>query len=230
MHFEWGWAGLREAGRQADVVVVVDVMSFSTTVTVAAERGVLVHPHRAHDPYAARVAERLGAVLAGPRGAGVSLSPASMTGLEAGRRVVLPSPNGAALSLEAARSGATVVAGCLRNASAVSQFLAGHGGRVVVVAAGEKWRDGHDRFAVEDLLGAGAVMSAMAPDLLSSEARVAVGAFQAAAADLEPLLRSCTSGRELVARGADDDVTWAAALDRSPVVPVLRDGSFRPLA
>ena len=229
MHLEWNLAGLREGGRQADVVVVVDVLSFSTSVVVAVEQGVTVYPYRSRDSYAVRVAARLGAVLASPRPAEVSLSPPSLARLPAGSRVVLPSPNGATLALEAAATGATVVAGCLRNAAAVSRFLSEQQRRVVVVAAGERWRDGTFRVATEDLLGAGAVLAGVPDADVSAEAKVAVNAFRSSRADLEPILRSCTSGRELAAVGSVEDVLWAARLDASPIVPVLRDGAFVPL-
>ena len=229
MHLEWGVPGLREGGRLADVVVVVDVLSFSTAVAVAAAGGVDVHPVRAADHYAVKVARRLDAHLAGQRGTGVSLSPSSMVRLPPGDRVVLPSPNGAALCLEAASGGATVVAGCLRNASAVAKWLSGRERRVVVVAAGEQWRDGTPRVAVEDLLGAGAVLAGLPDDVLSAEARVAADAFRAGRARLEETVRTCTSGRELAARGFPEDVAWAADVDASPVVPVLVKGAFRAM-
>jgi hypothetical protein len=44
----------------------------------------------------------------------------SLSSIAAGTRLVLPSPNGSELSHLAAAAGATVVAGCLRNASAVA--------------------------------------------------------------------------------------------------------------
>ncbi|MCU1474327.1 2-phosphosulfolactate phosphatase [Amnibacterium sp.] len=102
------------------VVVVVDVLSFSTAAVVAAEAGVLVAPA----PSAAPSAPSAGALVAGPRGSGrPSLSPGSMRGLPAGTRVVLPSPNGGALASAAAAAGATVLAAGVRNASAVAQEL-----------------------------------------------------------------------------------------------------------
>lgn len=230
MHLEWGRAGLREGGRLADVVVVVDVLSFSTAVAVAVAAGVTVYPLRATNAsaYATRVAERLGARLAQARGEGLSLSPPSLAALPAGERVVLPSPNGGALCLDAAATGATVVAGCLRNAAAVGAWLGRKEQRVVVVAAGEEWRDGTPRVATEDLLGAGALLSSLPSEALSAEARVAVEAFRGSRPELAAILRGCTSGRELAARGYPEDVEWAADLDASPVVPVLVDGAFRP--
>ena len=228
MHLEWGRPGLREAGRQADVVVVVDVLSFTTAVAVAAQREVLVHPIRPGERYAASMARRLGAHLAGTRGAAVSLSPPTLARLGPGERVVLASPNGATLALEAASTGATVVAASLRNAAAVGRWLGGHQRRVVVIAAGETWRDGQPRTAVEDLLGAGAVLSQFRASSLSAEARVAAEAFRGSEPELEAILRGCTSGRELAALGYVDDVVCASELDGSPVVPVLVDGAFRP--
>ncbi|MFP5317273.1 MAG: 2-phosphosulfolactate phosphatase [Acidimicrobiia bacterium] len=229
MHLEWGRAGLREAGRQADVVVVVDVLSFTTAVTVAAEHDVVVHPIRPGEPYAASVARRLGAHLAGKRGAAaVSLSPGTLACLDAGERVVLASPHGATLALEAAATGASVVAASLRNAAAVGRWLGDHQRRVVVIAAGETWRDGAPRTAIEDLLGAGALLSHFPAATVSAEARVAAEAFRGCRGEMEAILRGSTSGRELAALGYVEDVICASQLDASTVVPVLADGAFRP--
>ncbi|MGH9280511.1 MAG: 2-phosphosulfolactate phosphatase [Acidimicrobiales bacterium] len=228
VHLEWGRDGLREGGRLADVVVVVDVLSFSTAVTAAAESGVVVYPLRENDDYGPRVADKLGAHLADRRGGPASLSPRSLAQLPSGDRVVLPSPNGGRLALEAAAAGATVVVGSLRNASAVGAWLSGRPRRGVVVAAGEQWRDGSPRFAVEDFLGAGAILAA-AGHTLSAEAQVAADAFVAARPNLAAILHSCTSGRELAARGYSEDIRWAADLDASSVVPVLTDGGFRAI-
>ncbi len=228
VHLEWGLAGLRDAGRQADVVVVVDVLRFSTAVAVAVAAGVEVYPLRHADEYAPKVAARLGARLAGERVIdGVSLSPPSLAGLAAGTKVVLPSLNGAALCLDAASTGATVVAGSLRNATAVGEWLAARERRVAVIAAGEQWRDGSPRWGVEDLLGAGAIFAAVPEHALSAEARVAAAAFRESRGRLAQILRSCTSGRALAATGSRADTEWAADLDASPVVPVLMDGRFQ---
>lgn len=221
MHLEWGLTGLREGGRLADAVVVVDVLSFCTAVAVAVERGVEVYPHRSADAYAPKVATRLGARLEDD---GLTWVAGLAAGLAAGEKVVLPSRTGGALCLEAAATGTTVVAGCLRNASAVGSWIARRAGRAVVVAAGERWREGSPRWAVEDLLGAGAILAALPDDGISAEARVAAAAFRASRDDLAEILRTCTSGR--LAR----DTAVAAQVDASPVVPVLIDGAFRPAA
>jgi 2-phosphosulfolactate phosphatase len=231
VRFDWGLVGAQASGADADVAVVVDVLSFSTTTTVALDAGATVVPLPWRDDRAEAVAREHDAVLAVGRsreGSGrVSLSPASMRAhAPAGRRVVLPSPNGATIAHALADGGATVVAGCLRNAAAVAGWIRQVGASVVaVVAAGERWPDGSLRPAVEDLWGAGAVLDALGPADLSPEAQAAVGAF-AAVGDIGRALHDCASGRELVTIGFAADVDIAAERDASTVVPVLRDGVF----
>jgi 2-phosphosulfolactate phosphatase len=105
----------------------------------------------------------------------------------------------------------------------------GVGGPVGVVAAGERRPDGSLRFAVEDLLGAGAILTALG-GRPSPEARAAVAAFLDAAPDLPATLASCTSGRELVARGLAADLDLAAEHDVSRTVPRLAGGAFTQLS
>jgi 2-phosphosulfolactate phosphatase len=239
---DWGPTGAEAVASDAEYAVVVDVLSFTTTLTVAAERGLRVHPCRWRDERAASYAAERDAVLAvgrlEAREAGeagrtaVSLSPAAMASVSGVERVVLPSPNGSAISVGLADGGATVVGACLRNRAAVARWLAPRlvdGARVGVVAAGERWPDESLRPAVEDLWGAGAVLAALV-DLgatdLSPEARVAEQAFRAVADRLPDQLRACASGRELVDATFGVDVDVAADLDVSDVVPVLRGGAF----
>lgn len=222
---EWGRAGLAALAGRCDALVIVDVLSFSTCVEVACGRGAGVVPVALRDRAEAEAeAARRGAVLAGPRGAGgVSLSPPSLAALAPGARVVLPSPNGAALS--AAAEAPVVIAGCLRNASAVARFLAARAGAVGIVAAGEHWPDGSLRPALEDLLGAGAIASALGGGL-TADAEAARDAFEGARSGLAERLAACRSGRELIDRGYRGDVTCAAEHDVGRAVPLLRDGCY----
>lgn len=224
---EWGTVGLRAAPGGA-VVVVVDVLRFSTAVEAASGRGAAVYPHAWRDDSLVVRAGRLDARIADGSGA-LSLSPLSLLDLSPGERVLLPSPNGAACALVAAGLGAAVVAACLRNASAVAAYLAGLDRDVAVIACGERWRDGSLRPAVEDLLGAGAVLSALG-GRLSPEASAAVAAFHEARDGLEDALIRCVSGRQLLASGRRADVSYAAQLDASTVVPVLDGDRFCALA
>jgi 2-phosphosulfolactate phosphatase len=170
-----------------------------------------------------------GALLAGSRReVGPSLSPASLLLLEAGTRLVLPSPNGSTCCALAAAGGATVAVGSLRDRRAVAAWLqrVRGNGPVGVIAAGERWPSGALRPALEDLLGSGSILSLLEPDGQSPEARVAVAAFAGVAADLGGLIRESGSGRELLERGFEADVRLAVELDTTGRVPVLRDGVF----
>jgi 2-phosphosulfolactate phosphatase len=234
VRFDWGPTGARALVADAgpgDVAVVVDVLSFTTTLTVAVERGIAVYPFPWAADEAPAYAEAHGAVLARGRREGlatgaVSLSPKSFEDVGDLERVVLPSPNGSAISFALFEAGVTVLGACLRNASAVGRRLADSRGRISVVAAGERWPDGSLRPAVEDLWGAGAVLAGLGAGGASPEARAAIAAYGAVRGDLASALSDCASGRELVAAGFADDVEIAADHDAAVVVPVLRDGAF----
>lgn len=257
---EWGPVGAESlvtyaAERGPVVAVVVDVLSFTTAVSVAVDGGMTVWPYRWKDDSAAGFARGHDAVLAlGRRAAaaqgGMSLSPKSIQD-SAGSvgRLVLPSPNGSTISALLEGAGAVVAAGSLRNRSAVGRWvikrldaLATAAGRegplgdpaVVIVPAGERWPDGTLRPAVEDLWGAGAVVDAIVsklehragPMLLSAEAAVALAAWSWVTDRVRPSLEACASGRELIDQGFGDDVQIAAEVDVSDHVPVLVEGAF----
>jgi 2-phosphosulfolactate phosphatase len=239
VRFDWGPTAASHLSGSGGHAVVVDVLSFTTTVAVAVERGIEVYPYRWRDETASEYAAARGAELAvgrseSGRSGGVSLSPASIARAEGVERLVLPSPNGSTIAHLLGGGGATVIAGALRNAGAVAGWVAERLADapeqgVVVVAAGERWPDGSLRPAVEDLWGAGAIISALTRSgltELSPEARAAAAAYEAVD-DLRANLLSCSSGRELAAGGFTEDVLIAAAVDASRAVPVLHKGCFR---
>ena len=234
VHLEWGPQGARVAA--GTVAVVVDVLSFTTAVSVAVDRGTEVLPHP-WDGDAAALAAREGAVLASPRGAtGPTLSPGSLRDLApAPPRLVLPSPNGSRISDDLLDGGATVVAACLRNAAAVARWITAMHPRaaVTLVPAGERWPDDTLRPAVEDLWGAGAVAEHLGRACgagLTPEARSAAAAWREVGSSARDALHTCVSGLELAGMGFAGDVDVAAEVDTSEVVPVLLDGRFRGTA
>ena len=224
LRFEWGPRGVEMLAPVSDAVVIVDVLTFSTAVVVAAARGAAVFPYRWNDETAAEYAESRDALLAAPRGeARYSLSPDSLMALPERSRIVLPSPNGATLSL--ATGSTPTFAGGLRNARAAAAAARSCGPRIAVIACGERWPNGDLRPSLEDHIGAGAILAHLDGDA-SPEGAAAVSVFEAARSRLPETMRACVSGRELIDWGFEDDVAVAAELNRDDVAPRLRDGAY----
>ena len=226
---EWGIEGKRIFDGRVGAIIIVDVLSFSTCVDIAVARGASVHPFAyGNHNVAEEFAMSLGAEIAGPRGNSgyrYSLSPGSLSTIAAGARLVLPSPNGSAIS--ATPRSAHVLAGCLRNVSAVAKKATAlsEGRSIAVIPAGERWADGSLRPAIEDLLGAGAILHALGLPC-SPEAEVARLAFLGIRGCLAELVRGSVSGEELIRRGYPGDVDAAIEYDVSAVAPLLLNGAY----
>ena len=223
---EWGLHGVETLAPISDVVVIVDVLSFTTCVDIATANGAVVFPYRFKEESARDFARVRGALLAGPRASSnpFSLSPASLLAIPAGARLVLPSPNGSTLSLA---TGATpTLAGCLRNSRAVAAYASTVGAQVAVIPCGERWPDGSLRPAVEDLIGAGAIITRLAGSK-SPEAQTAQAAFESSQPDLPRVVFACASGKQLALRGFQLDVGHACRLNCSDSVPLLRNAAYR---
>lgn len=224
---EWGEQGILHLAPISDVIVIVDVLSFSTCIDIAISRGAIVFPYRWNDGSASDFARSINAEVAAKRGVSrYSLSPDSLLAIDPGTRLVLPSPNGSSLSL--ATGGTPTLTGCLRNCRAVALAAMQYGPRIAVIPAGERWLDGSLRPAVEDWIGAGAILHYLDPSgNLSPEAQLAVAAYRGVRRSIATLIRQCGSGRELIERGFGQDVGLAADLNVSRGVPTLVDGAYR---
>lgn len=244
MRFDWAREGLRSIAPGAGVIVVIDAISFTTTVERAVSEGLEVQPFPGLRAEAEHIAAAGGfgdARLAGPRGGtGVTLSPSSMTAENVAafgaRRAVVASFNGSRLAADAAAFAVPVLAASLRNRTAVARWILdhqqalGHRVRVAVVAGGEVRDDETVRFSVEDLVTAGAVIDALGAlgiDACSPEAAAACAAYTGLARATRHLFTAAVSGVELREDGQGADVDLAAQVDVSETVPVLLDGAFQ---
>lgn len=226
LRFDWGPAGIERLAPHVGTLVLVDVLRFTTAVETAVSAGALVYPYQWRDATTAQYAESLGAIAAERRAPGSpSLSPPSLAVLAPGTRVVLPSPNGAVCTLRAAELGPVVAAGCLRNAAAIAAWLRTAPRPAAVIGCGEVSPDGTLRPALEDLVGAGSILS-RAAGRRSPEADAAVAAYQQLRETLRESLCECASARELLALGWNDDVVWSLEENSSDSVPVLNDGCY----
>lgn len=228
--FEWGLDGLLELMPISDIVVIVDVLSFSTCVDIATGLGARVYPYRWKDDRAGEYARQKEAILATKRSekGRFSLSPQSLLSVRSGEKIVLPSPNGSALSMSV--KGVQTVCGCLRNAKAVAAYCLRNGERISVIAAGERWHaSGNLRVAMEDLIGAGAIIKFLGTKL-SPEANYARKTFEHHVSNMSTTIKHCSSGRELTERGFQEDVDLAVKLNVSGSVPVLLDDAYVDLS
>lgn len=221
---EWGNAGLEQLLPVSDVVIIIDVLSFTTAVDIAASRGAVIYPYPYKDETAQEFARSKDALLAGEAGVPYRLSPATLLEIPSGTRLVLPSPNGAALSC--LTGAAPTLAACLRNAAAVAEAAQAIGRRIGVIPAGERWPDGSLRPAIEDLAGAGAVIQALRGSR-SPEAETAQAVFERYRDDLYSLLHDCSSGKELAGKGREADIGLAAKLNCSETVPRLQNSAYQ---
>ena len=118
------------------------------------------------------------------------------------------------------------LAGCLRNAEAVARAAQAIGPRIAVIPAGERWPDGSLRPCLEDWLGAGAIIRHLFGSM-SPETNTAREVYELNEHHLTERIHSCTSGRELIEQGWEEDVRLASEIGTSKAVPMLIDGAYR---
>ena len=223
---EWGEHGVKTLAPISDVVIIVDILSFSTSVDIATSQGAVVYPYQWKDESIYEYATRVNAEVANrvnPNG--YSLAPSTLESLPANFRMVLPSPNGSHLTLLAGAK--AVIAGSLRNAQAVSRTAESLGKRVAIVPCGERWHSDESlRPCLEDMIGAGAIIRNPSGKW-SPESQAAVSTFNQFASSLRDTIEQCASGKEKFRMNKQRDVVLASRLNVSNGVPILRDKAYR---
>jgi len=229
VRMEWGDHAITHLASDVECVVVVDVMSFSTCVSIATDQGAAIYPYPWRDETAlAYGRERDAAVASSKRRfeGGYSLSPSSLLALPANMKLVLPSPNGSAIAYRAKDVCANVLCGSLRNMAATSSACRAFSS-VLIVPCGERWPDGSLRPALEDYVAAGGIAAAIGGESLSPEAWAAAMAFEQMGLGRAEALRRCGSARELIERGFEADVALCLQEDVSRFACRLDGDCFR---
>ncbi len=231
---DWGVLGAKRAAERGEVILIVDVYSFSTTVAYAAARGASVIPcGKSDNPV--EIAKSVGGTVVVnrrdvPTLGKYSLSPETMLNAQPGEKIILPSRNGANCS-RAAQGAPHVIAGAFVNLKAVGEcvnkLLETEKCGVTIIACGEREKeDDHQlRVAIEDYLAAGAIVS-MVKGEKSPEAEVCEGAYLSRRSRLKEILWESTSSRELREAGFARDVELSIAVDAFSIVPLLRKGAY----
>lgn len=236
---EWGQRGARAASDRGDIVIIVDVLSFSSTVVTAVDYGAEIYPYPTPiNESAKEFAETIGANIVWGRAESIkyrghSLTPMSFTYADKGQKFVMCSLNGAACTLIASKVPALLI-GCSLNASATANkanlLRTELGINITVVPCGEKWSDALEnenmlRPSIEDYLGAGIILSKLTGSK-SPEAEVCIGAYEYSKNKISELILDSASGRELRERGYVQDVIHCSQVDITTVVPILHDNKF----
>ncbi|QDU82164.1 2-phosphosulfolactate phosphatase [Polystyrenella longa] len=233
VHTEWGETGTALASERGDLVVIVDVLSFSTTLAVACGHGatILVYSTEELEIMGGRdqATRDLNAeIISRTRTsdpAFFSLSPASLSRCPNGTRLIVTSLNGARCVAHAGARLPSVI-GSLRNKTATARYIIHllqtnpNIQRVTLVSCGEHWssilpEQNGWRPALEDQIGAGAIVSELGECglSLSAESQSANAIWQSVKSEISEALLSSVSGRELVEKGFQEDVLLAAEVD-----------------
>ena len=226
IRLEWGLKGVEQLSPISDVIIIADVLSFSTCVDIATKNEAFVFPYYWKDDSAIEYAKKMNAEVADFKRKytdGFSLSPTSLLNIKPKTKLVLPSPNGSTLSLS---TGTTpTLCGSLRNAKAVATLAKKYGNKISIIAAGEKWTDKSLRVAYEDFIGAGAIISYLTGKL-SPESKASLKIFESSSNTLLEDIKNCSSGKELIDRGFEKDILLACDFNSSDNVPVLTGKYF----
>ena len=212
---EWGLTAVQQFAADSDAIVIVDVLSFTTCVSVTVECGAVVLPYAGKGEDLTAYAQQHQAQIASKKRnvrdvtkGGYSLSPSSLQTIPPGTRIVLPSPNGSTLST--ATGAVPTFAASLRNARAVAHAVQQVGNRITVIPAGERWQTDWVtlRPSLEDYIGAGAVIHHLTGHK-SYEAQAAAAVFAMNHDNLYGCISNIGSGIELIKEGYEADVRLA---------------------
>ncbi|MTK64343.1 MAG: 2-phosphosulfolactate phosphatase [Methanobacterium sp.] len=205
-----------------DVAVVVDVLRASSTITVATQNFDKIIPVKSIDD-AKYLAKKYDAVLAGERrGAAITGFDTGNSPLEIsnfhGNVLVITTSNGTRI-MEGIK--AKILIGSFVNAKAVAkEALKQASSHIEVVMAGVE-----GRFAIEDYLGAGEIISYLKGYELEESA---LGAYMASLNEelVNNAVKNSRSARKLGELGLSEDVNFCLKRNLYDHVPVYANGSI----
>jgi 2-phosphosulfolactate phosphatase len=223
----------RDSGRDA-VVVVIDVLRFTSSVIAALEAGAReIIPVRSAEIAAklARSSPRRGKLLAGERdgrpieGFDLFNSPLEFRPeLVEGATIFMSTSNGSNAVVEASRASRVLIC-ALTNISAVVREIQDLE-EVSILCSGS-----YGCIAIEDLYCGGLLIDLLGdrigPDDLSDAGLSALLIARAAGSEAEPTLRLSERGKQLISDGYNNDVMYCSKKDVSDVVPELIWGALR---
>jgi len=209
-------------------VVVLDVLRATTSMAAALAAGIeeiRIFPDTASALAAGRAFPGP-RILCGeerclpPAGFDLGNSPAAFSREHHGGRVAFMSTTNGTKAIYAARGAKQMFIGALVNASATAKALVHTKLDVTLLCAGT-----NGQIALEDLLGAGAILAGIEREAAisadSDVVLIARNAFNAARHDLLRTLRESRGGRNVIEAGLAPDIEFASRIDAIEQVGVI---------
>jgi 2-phosphosulfolactate phosphatase len=202
--------------------VVFDVLRATTTMAAALAAGVdAIHLFDNLDAARAAAQSHRGARLlcgeaqcVAPAGFDLGNSPGQFLASHRGATMFMCTTNGTR-ALLAAREAAGLFIGAIVNASAVAEAVRATERDVTLLCAGT-----NGEVAMEDVIGAGAVIAALRTDDLNDIGRMALNSFKQGRNHLGAVLSETVGGINVRQAGLAQDIDFAARLDAVPIVGV----------
>lgn len=220
------------AGR---AVVVIDVLRATTTICAALDHGARAVIPAIDTEDAARLAQALDrrdVLLAGERnldpipGFQVGNSPAEMTAeMVRGKPVVMTTTNGTRALLATTNAAMVILAAGVNLDAAGRRARELHeaDGDLLVLCAGRDQGFGIDDAYIAGRIVVAALGGSRSRKGLSDSAIAAVDLVRRYGDRIDRVLSISSAGRALAKAGYRDDISYAATVDRHPIVPVFRD-------
>jgi 2-phosphosulfolactate phosphatase len=221
------------------VVVVIDVLRASTTITYAMRAGAREVIPVATVEQAMKIVGNLhstSTILCGERGGkrieGFKLgnSPAEYTEEAVqGKALILTTTNGAVALTKAKHARVCYVASFV-NLSAIVEAIREtpnvDAGDLVILCSGRE-----EEFSLEDSTCAGMLITRLLPYFaaatLSDSSRAALSVYHQYGANIHETLLNSDHGRTLIGLGFEEDIKTAAQIDSVPLVPVLEQTAIK---
>jgi 2-phosphosulfolactate phosphatase len=196
IHCCWGFKLDAEVIFSYDVCIIVDVLSFSTSLDL------LLH--------AKQNTENI-------------LASTNLIRKFSPKKLKITSPVGLPQQLKLHKK--PVLVGCLRNARAVARIARQLGNTVLVIPMGDKLSEEEFKTCSEDFIAAGAIISYM-KGVRSPESKAALDIYNTSKGDIEEMVKLSSSARHMTLKGFSTEVDQACQFNKSKHVPLLEKGTL----
>ncbi len=200
IHCCWGFKLEENVISSYDVCIIVDVLSFSTSLDL---------------------------LLQSKEPAKTIVGASQLLGGISPKKLIIPSPVGLPQRLKLYKK--PVLAGCLRNARAVARMAFQLGNSVLVIPMGDKISNEEFKTCSEDFIAAGAIISYMKGSR-SPESKAAQDIYNTSKNDISAMVKLSISARQMMLKGFATEVDAACQFNKSKHVPLLDKGMLVDIA